>query len=534
MPIEEKMPETEAPIGRSRKSKRKIKTRKQIIIRRIIILSVLEVITLFCIFSYAYVRRALNQIQHPDFAVENVENKDLTEENLTKMKGYWNIAAFGVDSRDNSVGKGNNSDVIMIISINQETGEVRICSVFRDSYMSIGNGSYNKINAAYAVGGPELAVKALNQDLDLNITDYITFNWKAVATGVNILGGVDVELSKAEFYYINSYITETVKVTKIGSTQLEHAGMNHLDGVQAVAYARLREMDTDYARTERQRKVIALSYEKAKKADLATVNSLAGNILSMVATNISWQDVMNVATNVSKYHIGETGGFPFSRGEGDVGRKGGLRHPAPLESNVKDLHKLLFDDDDYQCSETVKNISARIISDTGITKKGTYVDHVGTDNGYIPQSSTKKETAEGTGSETKESKVTGTSVDANGKIYETDESGKVIRIYETDASGNTKTHETDANGNIIDESENDNPAGTKIGPGINMTAAESSPGSTVSGGISGRGLRQRHPVRKALRLGQRLPGLLRLHRKAAVPLLLRRQQPRQRGSLPRP
>jgi anionic cell wall polymer biosynthesis LytR-Cps2A-Psr (LCP) family protein len=149
MPTEEKIPvpeketESAAPVGRSRKSKRKIKTGKQIIIRRIIILSVLEVITLFCIFSYAYVKRTLNQIQHPDFAVENVENKDLTEENLTKMKGYWNIAAFGVDSRDNSVGKGNNSDVIMIISINQETGEVRICSVFRDSYMSIGNGSYN-------------------------------------------------------------------------------------------------------------------------------------------------------------------------------------------------------------------------------------------------------------------------------------------------------------------------------------------------------------------------------------------------------
>jgi len=264
--------ETEHPFGRSRRSRITPKASKTIHIRRIIIFSVLEVLVLFGIFAYAYAKKLTNEIQRPDFAVKNVENSELTAESLQKMKGYWNIAAFGVDARDSSLGKGNNSDVIMIVSINQETGEIRIVSVFRDTYLSLANGTYNKINQAYAVGGPELAVKALNQNLDLNITDYVTFNWKAVATGINILGGVDVDISKAEFYYINSYITETVKVTKIGSVQLEHAGMNHLDGVQAVAYARLRYMDNDYARTERQRKIIGLCYEKAKKADANTLS----------------------------------------------------------------------------------------------------------------------------------------------------------------------------------------------------------------------------------------------------------------------
>ena len=388
------------------------KTGKQILRKRIIIFSILEVIVLAGIFTFAYFSRMMHKIQRPDFAVQNVENKDLSDASLKRMQGYWNIAAFGVDSRNSSVGRGNNSDVIMVISINQSTGEVRIVSVFRDSYMGLGNGQYNKINQAYAIGGPELAVKALNQDLDLNITDFITFNWKAVVTGINILGGVDVNLSKAEFYYINSYITETVKVTEIGSHQLEHDGPNHLDGVQAVAYARLRYMDNDYARTERQRKIIQLAYEKAKKADPATLSSLAGNMLSMVATNLTWQDVMNAASNVSTYHIGETGGFPFARGESNMGKKGACVIPQTLETNVTDLHKFLFDDEDYQCSEAVKLISKRIADDTGMYKKGTNVDHVNTDGGYIPKATRTTPAAQTAAKETTQHKSTAASTTA--------------------------------------------------------------------------------------------------------------------------
>ena len=152
--------------------------------------------------------------------------------------------------------KGTNADVNMICNINRDTGEIRLVSVYRDTYLNVSKeGTYNKLNYAYAVGGPEQAIETLNRNLDLEINDYMTFNWKAVANAIDILGGVDIELSKAEFYYINSFITETVKATGIGSHQLTHAGMNHLDGVQAVAYGRLRLMDTDFARTERQRTV---------------------------------------------------------------------------------------------------------------------------------------------------------------------------------------------------------------------------------------------------------------------------------------
>ena len=128
------------------------------------------------------------------------------------------------------------SDVIIICNINQETGEIKLVSLFRDTYLNVDDkNGYNKINQAYFRGGPKQAVEALNRNLDLEIDDYATFNWKAVADAINILGGVDVELSKAEFYYINAYITETVNSTGVGSYQLKSAGPNHLDGIQAVA-----------------------------------------------------------------------------------------------------------------------------------------------------------------------------------------------------------------------------------------------------------------------------------------------------------
>ena len=163
---------------------------------------------------------------------------------------------------------------------------------------------YNKFNQAYFVGGPEQAMAALNRNMDLNITDYITFNWKAVADAINILGGVDIELSKAEFYYINSFITETVKATGIGSNQLTHAGMNHLDGVQAVAYGRLRLMDTDFARTERQRKVIKLAFEKAKTADFETLNRVLGTVFPEISTSLWVDDIYVQGIDIPPHRYG--------------------------------------------------------------------------------------------------------------------------------------------------------------------------------------------------------------------------------------
>lgn len=270
--------------------------KKKIIIGVLIALIVL--VLGFAAAVYGYIQHNFGKMNgQNNFDIADVRNENISLEMRDKMeKGYWTIAVFGLDSRDNSTGKGNQSDVIMIVNLNRETGEIKLASVFRDTYLNVSDkNTYNKINAAYAMGGPEQAVKALNKNLDLNITHYVAFNWKAVATAINILGGVDIDISKSEFYYINAFITETVKGTGIGSVQLKKAGVNHLDGVQAVAYGRLRLMDSDYARTERQRLVIQKAFEKAKKADFATLNSLIGNMSAMCATNINMNDILPMA-----------------------------------------------------------------------------------------------------------------------------------------------------------------------------------------------------------------------------------------------
>lgn len=332
-----------------------------------ILLEIAVLIGILCFAGYSYIGSRLDLMQRLPWNPDEIKNVEISEEKQEQMSGYWTIAVFGVDSRNSSVGKGNNSDVNILCNIDQGTGEIRLVSVYRDSYLNISDkNTYNKINAAYMQGGPEQVVKALNRNLDIDIDDYATFNWKAVADAINILGGIDVEITKSEFYYINAFISETVKATGVASTQLKSAGMNHLDGVQAVAYGRLRLMDTDYARTERQRKVISLAFEKMKKADWATINNIVQTVFPQVATSIEINDLLKIGRNITRYHLTETTGFPSELREKKMGRKGACVVPQTLESNVIELHHFLFGDEEYTPTETVRTISQKIVSDTGV------------------------------------------------------------------------------------------------------------------------------------------------------------------------
>ena len=332
-----------------------------------ILLEIAVLIGILCFAGYSYIGSRLDLMQRLPWNPDEIKNVEISEEKQEQMSGYWTIAVFGVDSRNSSVGKGNNSDVNILCNIDQGTGEIRLVSVYRDSYLNISDkNTYNKINAAYMQGGPEQVVKALNRNLDIDIDDYATFNWKAVADAINILGGIDVEITKSEFYYINAFISETVKATGVASTQLKSAGINHLDGVQAVAYGRLRLMDTDYARTERQRKVISLAFEKMKKADWATINNIVQTVFPQVATSIEINDLLKIGRNITRYHLTETTGFPSELREKKMGRKGACVIPQTLESNVIELHHFLFGDEEYTPTETVRTISQKIVSDTGV------------------------------------------------------------------------------------------------------------------------------------------------------------------------
>ena len=378
-------------------SVRRKKKKKSGMIWKVILGVVLAVVVLAVAFGAGVVGHYTQELEEVQtklpFDKKEVVNEEIPVEVREKMeKGFWTVAVFGVDSRDNSLGKGNQSDVIMIANLNRNTGEIKLVSVFRDTYLNINDkNTYNKINAAYASGGPEAAVKAINKNLDLNITHYATFNWKAVATVINILGGVEIDISPAEFHYINAFITETVKGTGIGSTQLKSAGIHNLDGVQAVAYGRLRLMDSDYARTERQRIVISKAFEKLKTAKLSTLNDVVGHVFEMSATNIGFEDLAGLIKDVAKYHLGETTGFPAARGEKriKIGNDSlSCVIPQTLESNVISLHNFLFGEENYTPSKTVLDISAKIASVSGLATEAEEIGHVAVDKGYIPKKTT--------------------------------------------------------------------------------------------------------------------------------------------------
>lgn len=413
---------------------------------------VAECFALLFIFGYGFYARTMAHLQRdPEFIQEEIQSNNIGVEFEEQMKGYWTIAIFGVDARDSAISKDTHSDVIMLCNVNLDTGEIKLVSVYRDTYLNIDkDGTYHKINQAYFDGGPAQAVEALNRNLDLKIWDYVTFNWKAVAQAIDILGGVDIELSKAEFHYINSFITETVKATGIGSHQLTHAGMNHLDGVQAVAYGRLRLMDTDYARTERQRKVVEQAFEKCKQADFETLYRLIGTVFPNVKTSLWVDDLVNNAKNISKFHLGETSGFPQARGDASMPKRGSVVVPATLETNVARLHQFLFGIENYEPSDTVKSISKKIASDTGITKEGQYIDKVGTGGGVIQQPKTTSAAAE-----TQENEDEGYQY-----VYVRDENGKKVKKrlkMEKDEDGDYIPYETDADGFLAEKSSVERP-----------------------------------------------------------------------------
>ena len=431
--------------GKSRNQKWRQDDKKKRRIK-IIIAEVVVLLLVVAIGAFAYVKSLWGRMATLDWDPDNVANPYLTVEQQEQMKGYWTIACFGVDSRDMSLGKGTNADVNIICNINRDTGEIRLVSVFRDTYLNINDkNSYNKINAAYAQGGPEQAVKALNKNLDLAIDDYATFNWAAVAQAINLLGGVDIELSDNEFSFINAFITEVVENTGIPSVQLTHAGLNHLDGVQAVAYGRLRLGDTDFARTERQRIVLEKAFDKAKSADWATLNAIVELVFPNIATSVQVEELVPLLWDIKDLHFGETAGFPMARGDMDVGKVGDCVIPQTLESNVQELHQFLFDEENYQVSSAVKEYSQHISEATGMYNVGKSIGHVSTDGGISASrylELTRKNKSSPKASEALETAFPAADAETSEEVS-TDENG--TDEHGTDVNG-TDEHGTDING----------------------------------------------------------------------------------------
>ena len=298
--------------------------------------------------------------------IELPSDKDLgiTETTAKNLTGYRNIAIFGVDSRSDDYGVGNRSDCIIIASINNETGAIKLISVYRDTYLNITGRGLDKVTHAYSYGGPSLAMSTLNTNLDLDITEFVAVNFDAVIETVDAVGGVSIKIEPEEIQYINQYIDGLGKEIGKNSSHITTAGTHNLDGVQALAYSRIRYTSGgDYKRTERMRDVLMAVFEKAKKMNVGQLNNLANTILPAVYTNISSTEILSLVPQVASYSVSDSIGWPYEVKGITLDRWYGV--PVDLEANVSKLHEALFDETDYQPSEAVTSISNSIIKKTG-------------------------------------------------------------------------------------------------------------------------------------------------------------------------
>ena len=313
----------------------------------------------------AYVMAKWNKIDTQEINAEDLiinEEVKMNKE-IDLGDGYTNVALFGVDSRDGNLGKGNRTDCIIVASLNNETKEIKMVSVYRDTLLDLSEGTYQKCNAAYSYGGPVTAINMLNMNLDLDIEDYVTVDFGAIADAIDLLGGVEIDVKEEEIKPLNKYINETARSAGKEAHRVENSGLQLLDGSQATTYARIRSTaGGDFTRTERQRLVIEKMFEKALEADLGTINAIIDEVFPQVSTSFTLQEILTYASAYDQYTLGDNMGFPVDKTTDTLSGLGSIVIPQDLVSNVTKLHEFLFGTKDYTPSSTVQTVNGNIIS----------------------------------------------------------------------------------------------------------------------------------------------------------------------------
>lgn len=342
------------------------------------VLFILEIIVLLLFIGGLYVYGQISaKLDKIDIQETDLQEQDIvTNDQAPQMTGYTTYALFGLDHRSkNEKLNTENSDTIIIASINNDTKAVKLVSVYRDTLLNVKDDTYSKANAAYALGGPAQAVNMLNTNLDLNITDYVSIDFDALVTVVDCLGGLDIPLSYAEIVHMNNYCVETAEETGKSYTPVELpepkpedqeaiVGTYHLNGVQATSYCRIRyTASLDMGRTERQRRVIQMIVDKAKKAGLSTIFDIMDQVFPMVKTSVSKTEILKLIPAMIGYSIDETTGFPQDYKFATV--KGSVIVPTTLDSNVLKLHQFLYGNTNYTPTQDVLNKNAQIAAIVG-------------------------------------------------------------------------------------------------------------------------------------------------------------------------
>ena len=297
------------------------------------------------------------------------EGKTAGDQSVSTGTGVRNIALFGVDSRDGNLSKRTRSDTMIIASVDQDEHVVRLVSIYRDTYLNLGNDTYSKANAAYAKGGPEQAINMLNMNLDMDITDYVTIGFEGLSEAVDALGGVEIDIAVDEISHLNNY-QRSMYVNEDGTGELNEDiievyedGLQTLNGLQATAYCRIRyTAGNDYKRAERQRTVITKLLERAASSSVTKLSKAAMAILPHVETSLPADEIMRLLASASEYSVAASEGLPFeqNRYPAKLGVDGWCIVPVSLEDNARALHEMLYPGEEYTPSDRVREISSYI------------------------------------------------------------------------------------------------------------------------------------------------------------------------------
>lgn len=337
----------------NKKGKSSTKKKVLTVLLVIVVIMLIFLITLTC-----FIHSKLSKVNYVE--LKNIEiNEGVSEQ----LKGYRNVALFGVDARADTY-DNTRSDGIIIASINEQTNEVKLTSIYRDTMVYIEGHGYDKITHAYAYGGPELAINTINKNFDLDVKEFVAVNFDAVIDIIDEIDGIQMNITNDEVEQINKNIDLLAKQTGRQGTKVSRAGTQNLDGGQALAYARIRKLaGGDYKRTERTRDVLGACFQKAKTLNVAQLNKLSDKLLPRVYTNVSSSEILKLVPDIIKYNITESKGWPYEVKGITLDKWYGV--PVTLETNVQQMHKELFGNENYQVSSKVKEYSDAIVKKTG-------------------------------------------------------------------------------------------------------------------------------------------------------------------------
>lgn len=310
-----------------KKKKRKKRKKKSLAFKVIMSLFVILLVLMTVGFSSIY-----NMLGKIDNVKIDSENLGINYEEIStydNTENIKNIALFGVDSNDDSTGR---SDAILILTIDNNHNKLKLTSIMRDSYVNIPNHGMDKLNHAYAFGGPELAIQTLNNNFGLNIEDFVSVNFSSLPQIINLLGGVQINITEEEVNHIPT---------------INAPGLYNLTGEEALAYSRIRYASGgDYVRTDRQRTVLSKVFEKVLSINFTQYPSLLSEILPMVQTNLDYSEILNLGNEVLKMGVTTLEQERFPRDGYCEGKMIDKIYYLTFdkENTVQQLHDYIFED----------------------------------------------------------------------------------------------------------------------------------------------------------------------------------------------